>query len=162
VRFSISAFPGRLRAVATRILRPLGPVWTLVFVGLSIAAVYPIWRAKHPPLQDLPQHLAAISVLKNYPDLGLGQYFDLQLSKTQYLTYYLLAQALSYLAGVTLANKILLCASLIALPWSIASLLRELGRDARLAIFAFGLTYNAHWYWGSSTSSPRCRSCSGD
>ena len=148
MRFSISAFPGRLRAVATRIIRPLGPVWTLVFVGLSIAAVYPIWRAKHPPLQDLPQHLAAISVLKNYPDLGLGQYFDLQLSKTQYLTYYLLAQALSYLAGVTLANKILLCASLIALPWSIASLLRELGRDARLAIFAFGLTYNAHLVLG--------------
>lgn len=120
----------------------------MLFVALSVAATYPIWRAKHPPIQDLPQHLAAISVLKNYPDMGLGQYFDLQLSKTQYLTYYLLAQALSYVFGVTLANKLLLCASLAALPWSVASLLRVLGRDPRLAIFAFGLTYNAHLILG--------------
>lgn len=148
MRFSTSAFRGRASALVTRILRPLGLVWTLVFVALSFGSVYPIWRAKHPPIQDLPQHLAAISVLKNYPELNLGQYFDLQLAKTQYLTYYLLAQALSYLAGVTLANKILLCASLIALPWSIASLLRELGRDTRLAVFAFGLTYNAHLILG--------------
>jgi hypothetical protein len=126
----------------------LGPAWTLVFVALSIAMVYPIWRAKHPPLQDLPQHLAAINVLKNYPSLALGHYFELQLSRTQYLAYYLVAQALSYLTGVTLANKILLCSALIALPWSIASLLKALGRDARLAIFAFGLTYNAHLVLG--------------
>jgi hypothetical protein len=138
---------GFLRAVNAR-LRPLNLGWSLLFVALSVAATYPIWRAKHPPIQDLPQHLAAISVLKNYPDLGLGQYFDLQLGKTQYLTYYLLAQALSYVAGVTLANKLLLCTSLIALPWSLASLLRVLGRDPRLAIFAFGLTYNAHLILG--------------
>jgi hypothetical protein len=142
------AFIGRLRALATRAIKPLGPLWTLVFTALSIASVYPIWRAKHPPLQDLPQHLAAISVLANYPDLALGKYFELTLGQTQYLTYYLLAQALSYLTGVTLANKLLLCGSLIAVPWSLASLLRALGRDPRVAIFAFGLTYNAHLVLG--------------
>ena len=119
-----------------------------MFIALSVAMVYPIWRAKHPPLQDLPQHLAAISVLKNYPALGLGHYFELQLLRTQYLAYYLVAQVLSYGIGVTLANKILLCSALIALPWSIASLLKALGRDPRLAIFAFGLTYNAHLVLG--------------
>lgn len=138
----------RARAFATRLIQPLGPFWTLIFVGLSIAAVYPIWHARHPPLQDLPQHLAAISVLKNYPSLALGQYFELQLARTQYLAYYLLAQWLSYLMGVTLANKVLLCSAVVALPWSIASLLRALGRDPRLAVFAFGLTYNAHLVLG--------------
>jgi hypothetical protein len=115
---------------------------------LSIAAVYPIWRARHPPIQDLPQHLAAISVLKNYPDLALGQYFELHLLRTQYLAYYLLAQVVSYVTGVTLANKILLCVAIVALPISIVALLRSLGRDTRLAVFAFGLTYNAHLVLG--------------
>ena len=142
------AFKGRLKALASGFVKPLGPWWTAIFVVLSIAAVYPIWRARHPPIQDLPQHLAAISVLKNYPDLALGQYFELQLLRTQYLAYYLLAQLLSYVTGVTLANKILLCAAIIALPISIVALLRSLGRDTRLAVFAFGLTYNAHLVLG--------------
>lgn len=147
MRFSLSFLAG-LRALPTRFCSLLGVTWTLVFLLLSVGMVYPIWHAKHPPLQDLPQHLAAISVLKNYPALGLGHYFELQLLRTQYLAYYLLAQLISYLTGVTLANKILLCSSLIALPWSIASLLKALGRDPRLAIFAFGLTYNAHLVLG--------------
>lgn len=138
----------RLRALASRVVEPLGPLWTLVFFALCVAAIYPIARAKHPPIQDLPQHLAAISVLKNYPELNLGQYFELQLSRTQYLAYYLLAQVVAYVVGVHLANKILLCAAIIALPLSIASLLRALGRDARLSLFAFGLTYNAHLILG--------------
>jgi hypothetical protein len=142
------AFKGRLKALASGFVKPLGPWWTAIFVVLSIAAVYPIWRARHPPIQDLPQHLAAISVLKNYPDLALGQYFELQLLRTQYLAYYLVAQVLSYVTGVTLANKILLCAAIIALPISIVALLRSLGRDTRLAVFAFGLTYNAHLILG--------------
>lgn len=142
------AFKGRLKALASGFVKPLGPWWTAIFAVLSIAAVYPIWRARHPPIQDLPQHLAAISVLKNYPDLALGQYFELHLLRTQYLAYYLLAQVVSYVTGVTLANKILLGIAIIALPISIVALLRSLGRDTRLAVFAFGLTYNAHLVLG--------------
>ncbi|HEX5658848.1 MAG TPA: hypothetical protein VFX59_16755 [Polyangiales bacterium] len=148
MRFSSSDFKRRLLALWRAVAKPLGPTWTLVFMALSIAAVYPIWRAKHPPIQDLPQHLAAISVLKNYPNLGLGKYFDIQLLRTQYLAYYLLAQALSYVTGVILANKIFMCITVIALPISIAALLNALGRDPRLAVFSFGLTYNAHLILG--------------
>ncbi|MDB4977332.1 MAG: hypothetical protein JWN48_5673 [Myxococcaceae bacterium] len=139
---------GRLTALGRGFVKPLGPWWTALFVVLSVAAVYPIWRAKHPPIQDLPQHLAAISVLKNYPDWNLGQYFELQLLRTQYLAYYLIAQWLSYITGVTYANKIMLCIAIIALPISIVSLLRSIGRDPRLGVFAFGLTYNAHLILG--------------
>jgi hypothetical protein len=148
VRFSSSDLKRRLVALWRSISKPLGPAWTLVFLALSVAAVYPIWRAKHPPIQDLPQHLAAISVLKNYPNLGLGKYFDIQLLRTQYLAYYLMAQALSYLTGVILANKIFMCIVVIALPISIATLLNAVGRDPRLAVFSFGLTYNAHLILG--------------
>jgi hypothetical protein len=148
VRFSSSDLKRRLRALWHHVAKPLGPTWTVVFLVLSVAAVYPIWRAKHPPIQDLPQHLAAISVLKNYPNLGLGKYFEIQLLRTQYLAYYLMAQALSYVTGVILANKIFMCLTVIALPISIASLLHALKRDPRLAVFSFGLTYNAHLILG--------------
>ncbi len=148
MRFSSSDLKRRLLALVRGISKPLGPTWTVVFLALSIAAVFPLWRAKHPPIQDLPQHLAAISVLKNYPNLGLGKYFDIQLLRTQYLAYYLFAQALSYVTGVFLANKIFMCLTVIALPISIATLLHAVGRDARLAVFSFGLTYNAHLILG--------------
>jgi hypothetical protein len=126
----------------------LGLWWTLVFCALSIAAVVPLFRVEHPPLQDLPQHLAAVRVLRSYPDLALGQYFDLQLFRTQYLAYYCAVWLLSYPFGIALANKLVLAAALVALPWCIARLLSELGRDPRLAVFAFALTYNAHLVLG--------------
>lgn len=126
----------------------LGLWWSIVFGVLSVAAVVPLFRAEHPPLQDLPQHLAAIRVLRSYPDLSLGQYFDIELTNTQYLAYYGAAWLLSFVFGVVWANKLLLAAALIALPWSLAWLLRVLGRDPRVAVFAFGLTYNAHLVLG--------------
>jgi hypothetical protein len=126
----------------------LGLWWTLVFIALSTVSVWPIFSVEHPPLQDLPQHLAAVRVLRDHPDLALGQYFDIELSRTQYLTYYGLVWLLSYVFGIGLANKLVLAAALVALPWSLVSLLRALGRDPRLAVFAFGLTYNAHLVLG--------------
>jgi hypothetical protein len=126
----------------------LGLWWTLVFVALSALSVWPIFSVEHPPLQDLPQHLAAVRVLRDHPDLALGQYFDIQLSRTQYLTYYGAVWLFSYVFGIALANKLVLAAALVALPWSLVSLLRVLGRDPRLAVFAFGLTYNAHLVLG--------------
>jgi hypothetical protein len=122
--------------------------WWAVFGTLSVAAVVPLFRAQHPPLQDLPQHLAAISVLRHYPELGLGELFEIHLFRTQYLAYYGLSWLLSYPFGVALGNKLLLTCALVALPFSLASLLSALGRDERLALFAFPLTYNAHLILG--------------
>jgi hypothetical protein len=126
----------------------LGLWWSLVFAALSVAAIWPLFYVEHPPLQDLPQHLAAVRVLRDHPDLSLGQYFDVELSRTQYLAYYGAVWLLSYVFGIALANKLVLAAALVALPWSLSSLLRVLGRDPRLAVFAFGLTYNAHLVLG--------------
>ncbi|MFT3925067.1 MAG: hypothetical protein QM778_21205 [Myxococcales bacterium] len=126
----------------------LGGPWSSIFALLTLASVLPLLLVSRPPLQDMPQHLAAISVLRHYPDLSLGTYFELHFLRTQYLAYYGLAYLLSFVFGVELANKLLLCAALIALPWSLAQLLRALGRDPRLAVFSFGLTYNAHLVLG--------------
>jgi hypothetical protein len=120
----------------------------VLFGLLTVGALLPVVWVARPPLQDMPQHLAAISVLRHYPDLALGEYFELSLLRTQYLAYYAAAYLLSFPLGVALANKLLLCTAIAALPWSLASLLKQLDRDPRLAVFAFGLLYNAHLVLG--------------
>lgn len=127
---------------------PFGGAWSLVYFGLSVAAVVPLLSVAHPPLQDMPQHLAAISVLRHYPEFGLGEYFELSLLRTQYLAYYAAAYLLSFIFGLALANKLLLCAAVIGLPWSLGFLFKALGRDPRIGLFAFGLSYNAHLILG--------------
>ncbi len=129
-------------------LLPFGGTWSYVYWVLSVAAVIPILSVAHPPLQDMPQHLAAVSVLRNYPDLNLGAYFELNLLRTQYLAYYGAVYLLSFVLGVGFANKLLLCAALVSLPWMLGLLLKALGKDPRLGLFAFGLTYNAHLILG--------------
>src|SRR5215204_5734909 len=122
----------------------------LVFFGLALMSVLPLWLVRHPPLQDLPQHLAAIRVLSDYgsAELGFKHWFLLSLGSTQYLSYYLAAWLLALPFGVVLANKLLLSAAIIGLPYALRSLLRALDRDQDLALFAFPLTYNAHLVLG--------------
>ena len=122
----------------------------LTFLALAVLAVLPLWLVKHPPLQDLPQHLAAIRVLSDYgnAELGFKQWFELSLGSTQYLSYYLAAWVLAIPFGVLFANKLLLSAAIIGLPYALRSLFRSLDRDEDLALFAFPLTYNAHLILG--------------
>ncbi len=129
---------------------PGGRVERSAFALLGLCSALPLFLVRYPPLQDLPQHLAAVQVLHGYGDPGFGfaQYFELDLLRTQYLTYYLAAHLLAYLLGVTLANKVLLGAVLLGTPWAIRYLLGVLGRDRRLAYLAFPLIYNAHLVLG--------------
>ena len=141
----------RLRELWWRV-RGLGLVelWELLFAALALWAALPLWLVKRPPIQDLPQHLAAIRVLHDYssPELGFSQFFELDLHSTQYLAYYLAAHLLAYPFGVMLANRLLLTLAIVGLPYAMRSLLRALGRDEALALFVLPLTWNAHLILG--------------
>jgi len=121
-----------------------------VFFGSSLLAVLPLWLVRHPPLQDLPQHLAAIRVLSGFgsPELGFAKWFVLSLGSTQYLSYYLAAWVLALPFGVFIANKLLLSAAIAGLPYALRALLRALDRDQDMALFVLPLTYNAHLILG--------------
>jgi hypothetical protein len=124
--------------------------WQWCFAVLVIGSAVPLWLVEYPPLQDLPQHLAAIRVLHSFRDgwYGFENYFTIDLFRTQYLTYYLAADLLAYLFGVVWANKLLLTLSLCATPYAMRRLLGALGRDQRLALFVLPLTYNAQLIFG--------------
>ncbi len=121
-----------------------------LFAIVAVCAVVPLWAVHHPPIQDLPQHMAAIRVLGSYgdPDLAFTQYFTIDLTRTQYLAYYLAAIVLSWPFGVLAANKILITASIVGTPYAMRMLLRSLGADERLALFVIPLTWNAHLILG--------------
>ncbi len=121
--------------------------------ALSFAAAcvaLPLWVTAHPPIQDWPQHLAAIRVLHSFsdPSFGFEQFFVLDLGRTQYLTVYFGAHLLAYLVGVALALKIVASAAIVSLPLAIAAFARELGRAPSVGLLAVPLTYSAHLILG--------------
>jgi hypothetical protein len=122
----------------------------LLFLVLALGAVWPIWVVEFPPIQDLPQHLAAIRVLHDYtdPSFGFAQFFVTALSKTQYLAYYFAAHLLSYVLGIELANRVFITVAIAALPYALRAALRAFERDQLLALFAFPLLWNAHLLLG--------------
>ncbi|HKU41534.1 MAG TPA: hypothetical protein VJR89_25430 [Polyangiales bacterium] len=110
----------------------------------------PLWIPHYLPIQDLPQHLAAIRVLHSWsdPQFGFQQYFELSLFRTQYLVYYLAAHLLGFVFDLELANRLLVTACVAATPYALRSLLRALDHDERLALLALPLSYNAHLILG--------------
>jgi len=128
----------------------VSPLFWLVFTSLAVGCVFPLFHTRYAPLQDLPQHLAAVRILHDFGDpvLRFARYFELDLLRTQYLAYYLAVDLLAYVLGVERANEWLVAASLIATPLAACSLLRALGKDPRLALLCFPLAYNAHLVLG--------------
>lgn len=125
-------------------------MWQFALGGLCFACVWPIFYVSYPPLGDLPQHLAAVRVLHDFsnPAFGFQRFFELDLLATQYLSYYLAAHALAYVFDVELANRLLIAASLVGLPYALRSLLNALGKDPRIAMLVLPLAYSAHLILG--------------
>lgn len=122
----------------------------LATIALSLLMALPLWLTRHPPIQDWPQHLAAVRVLHSYSDpaFGLEAFFSLTPADTQYLTVYYLAHGLAYLFGITAALKLVLSISIVALPLAISSLSKALGRSGSAALLAIPLAYTAHTVLG--------------
>lgn len=116
----------------------------------AAAALVPLFSADYLPLQDTPQHLAAIRVLHSYDDpaFAFEQYFTLHPLKTQYLAYYVVADLLTHLAPLYWVNTLLIGVVIVALPFSVRSLSRALGGDGSAGLLALPLTYNAHLILG--------------
>lgn len=126
------------------------PFERLALAGCAVVAALPLWLTQHPPIQDWPQHLAAIRVLHSFSDpaFGFERFFVLDVGRTQYLTVYFAAHVLAYLVGVAAALKLVASVALAALPLAIAALARELGRSPSAGLLALPLTYSAHLILG--------------
>jgi hypothetical protein len=122
----------------------------LLYVLLAILASAPAWIVKHPPLQDLPCHLATLRLIHDYanPAYGFADVYRLNLFHTEYLLYYLIGDVLAYVLGVKGASIAMMCLYLGGTPLAMCALLRALGRDERLALFVVPLVVNVMFCFG--------------
>jgi hypothetical protein len=123
---------------------------SLAWLALALVSCVPLFVVKHPPLQDLPIHLAAIRVIHSHgdPAYGLQDDFVLTLGRTQYVLYYLLASACAYVVGVVRANLLLVCVYLGGTTLAMRDLARSLRRDERVALFVPPVLVNVMFLLG--------------
>jgi hypothetical protein len=126
----------------------------LLLVALLAAAAF--FTTLRPPLQDLPQHLAAARVLfdPEHPGFRFDEFFEVDWLRSQYLgTYVLLGgffHALRLFTEEPLlwANRCLLVSLALAWPLAAELVYRKLVRRAGLGAFALVFFFNAHLILG--------------
>jgi len=129
---------------------PMPSPSTLFYVAVAILVSAPAWIVRHPPLQDLPFHLATIRIIKSFhdPAFGFDRDFVLTLGRTQYVVYYLLAALFSSVVGLIGANVILVSIYLGGTMLALRDLLRALGKDERLCLFVVPVLVNILFVYG--------------
>jgi hypothetical protein len=143
VTVAASWYSGAVRLTA---VRPS----TLFYVCVAVLASAPAWIVEHPPLEDLPFHMATLRAIHSYSDpaYGFGADFFLNLFHTQYALYYVVGSALAYVFGVTGATIALMSAYLGGTVLALRSLLAAIGKDERLTLFVLPLLVNVMFLYG--------------
>ena len=123
---------------------------TLFYWAIAIFATAPAWIVRHPPLQDLPFHVATIRVIHDFgdPNLHFKDFYDLEIFKTAYVGYYLVGSFFAYFVGSYKANILMMCLYLGGTPLAIRELLIALKKDERLCLFAVPLGVNVMFMYG--------------
>jgi hypothetical protein len=115
----------------------------------SILATTPVWLPTYPPMTDLPQHAAQVTLLRNLhdPTFHFSNLFDVNWF-TPYLLGYMLIYLIAPVMGIVTACKLVICVSLIALPLTTAVLMKEMKADPYWAILSIPAMYGFSYYWG--------------
>jgi hypothetical protein len=130
--------------------RRLRAAFELFFLSAALLPILPLFSARYLPIQDLPQHVAAVRVIADYgsPELGFTRFFERSLGSTQYLSVYLLAALLAQGVHVVFAIKLVIAGSMLALPYALRAVLRQLKKPESYALLCLPLAYNAHLILG--------------
>jgi hypothetical protein len=123
---------------------------TLAYLALAAAVTAPAWIVQHPPIQDLPFHLATLRVIHDFhdPAYGFDKDFYIDILHTEYVLYYLVGSALAYVLGVYKANIALMCGYLGGTVLALRELLLALRKDERLVLFVVPLLVNVMFVMG--------------
>jgi hypothetical protein len=133
----IRTFEGdRLLAIATALV--------------AAVALSPMFVTPFLPLADLPDHVAQGALL---PDIVLQQglaahHYKIQWAPVPYWTTHVIIAVLSPIVGALLAAKLMVGIAVLALPLAVMRILVSLGRDARLGLWAFALSWDHNLYLG--------------
>jgi hypothetical protein len=118
----------------------------VALAAVAVAGAVPLWCARFLPFADMPQQVAAISMLRHWwdPAFRLRELYTLNVGDSQYVLYHAAGALLSLFTGsAESANRVLLSAVAVSYPYALRSLLRALERDERLALFGAPMFWSA-------------------
>src|SRR5262249_51633912 len=107
--------------------------------------IAPLFAGRFLPFSDMPEHVAAIGSLRHWfdPAWRMSETYSIAWGESQYLLYHLVGAALAFVVGAAeRANLVLLAIVGLSYPFAARELLRALGRDERLALFACPLFWS--------------------
>ena len=121
----------------------------LLLVAASLLATIPVWVASYPPMVDLPEHAAQVSMFRNlhnpsfpFADSLVVNWF------TPYLLGYALICALTPLFGILVSTKLVVSLAFVGTPLLTAMVIRELGGDPLWAVVTVPGLYGFAFAWG--------------
>ncbi len=138
------------RAAHGRALQPspgvlLRAAWPLL-LGLQLL---PVWLVEIPPMVDLPQHAAQLSMfdrmLAGDPQLESEMALNWF---TPYLVGYMLTWMIARVTSLVVALKIVLSIALVGIPLSTLFVARRNGAPHWVALLAFPIAYGYAFDWG--------------
>jgi hypothetical protein len=107
-----------------------------------------LWSVEYLPLVDLPQHVAQLSYWIHHDDPAFGFSDQFRLMFSPYLVAYGLARVVGFVLPPAPAIKLVMTVGVVALPWSMARLLRYAGVDRWWALLGFPLALGFSFQWG--------------
>ncbi|MBD3219176.1 MAG: hypothetical protein GF310_12950 [candidate division Zixibacteria bacterium] len=118
----------------------------LVLIGLHLAMFLSL---RILPFVDLPNHLAAATIVKNYDDSqnDFEQFFESD-PNLRPNTFHLFLCSLDIFPSVEFGNKVFYALYIILLPLSVLFLIRKAGGDPWLSLLSFLMLYNYNVLWG--------------
>lgn len=125
-------------------------LFVVVFGILAVLALIPIWRARFLPLLDQPNHLSSAYIWHNYadPEARLQAFYELNIRPIPYFTYYALIHAAAFATRIEVANKLVLSAYVLAIPFAGLVFAARTGRSVWLSLLTFPLAYSYSWAHG--------------
>ncbi len=121
----------------------------IVFLLACICTAVPIWVTTYPPLVDIPQHAAQISLIKNYlsDDFHFRSLFNFN-AFSAYWGGYALTLFWTLWFDIVTAIKLSLTISLIATPLSCAFFRRQAQAPTEFDWLFLPIVYGFAYQWG--------------
>jgi hypothetical protein len=121
----------------------------IILVLVSVLAALPVWLSSYPPMCDLPQHAAQVTLLRDLQSHAFvfSNVFRLNWY-TPYLFGYIFVYMLTPVFGILTACKIVISLQLVAMPLATGLLLRAARIDVLWAILSIPGLYGFAYQWG--------------
>jgi hypothetical protein len=126
-------------------------VEAVLFAGLIVAAIVPVFAGRYLPFFDYPAHLAVPAALRHRADPAtrVAELWTLDLGLVPNALHYAVTYLGSFVMPLETASRLFVAlACVAALPVATVVFLRAFARDWRLAVLAVPLAWNRGLWYG--------------